>query len=247
MQQKKNSLVGFVGNNIKGLEYTVTEELYHKPGEHRNYKVKFTETGGENVANDRSIKSGAVRDFMHPNLFNIGYIGYTKEFYHEPMYKKAQTTWRNMMSRCYNKNNCKDYSSYGAIGVTVDEKWHCFANFYKDIKTLPGFNEELFISGKITLDKDLYQIDIPHSMRKYSSETCAFIPIEKNIKLRDTKKYSVHFFAKKDGIEYEVYGIVNFCKEHNLSEKCVKDRLTGRLKYPYHGWTFRYADVTTRE
>ena len=41
-------------------------------------------------------------------------------------------TWDKMMSRCYNKK-CPEYKFYGARGITVEESWHDFANFLKDM------------------------------------------------------------------------------------------------------------------
>lgn len=35
----------------------------------------------------------------------------------------AYRNWADMMKRCYNQE-CKDYESYGKVGVTVFESWH---------------------------------------------------------------------------------------------------------------------------
>lgn len=42
------------------------------------------------------------------------------------------TRWQQMMDRCYNPNN-NNYKDYGGRGITVDEPWHVFENFYKDM------------------------------------------------------------------------------------------------------------------
>lgn len=40
--------------------------------------------------------------------------------------------WRNMMQRCYDKNNIS-YKNYGSRGIDVCWRWHNFENFYKDM------------------------------------------------------------------------------------------------------------------
>lgn len=46
--------------------------------------------------------------------------------------KGSYNTWRAMMRRCYKKED-KDYSRYGAVGVTVCSRWHEYANFADDM------------------------------------------------------------------------------------------------------------------
>ena len=53
-----------------------------------------------------------------------------------------------MIHRCYNKNDA-DYKYYGALGITVDPRWHNFGNYYEDIKLLPKFAYHQFIGAKI--------------------------------------------------------------------------------------------------
>lgn len=42
------------------------------------------------------------------------------------------STWRSIMTRCYNKNS-RAYKWYGAKGVKVCQRWHEFINFYNDV------------------------------------------------------------------------------------------------------------------
>ncbi|HZP39251.1 MAG TPA: hypothetical protein VFE48_22405 [Methylomirabilota bacterium] len=44
-----------------------------------------------------------------------------------PIYR----AWDNMIQRCTNPNH-KDWKKYGAVGVTVCERWRTFANFLED-------------------------------------------------------------------------------------------------------------------
>ena len=44
----------------------------------------------------------------------------------------SYNTWRAMMRRCYNAKD-KDFKRYGALGVTVCERWHEYVNFAADM------------------------------------------------------------------------------------------------------------------
>lgn len=50
---------------------------------------------------------------------------------------KVHECWKNMMQRCYNKNNT-GYKNYGARGITVCESWHKFENFYAAMGNPPA-------------------------------------------------------------------------------------------------------------
>lgn len=50
--------------------------------------------------------------------------------------------WNGMLGRIINKNN-KDYSNYGGRGITVQESWKNFENFYNDMKF--GYSDNLSI------------------------------------------------------------------------------------------------------
>jgi hypothetical protein len=48
----------------------------------------------------------------------------------------AYTRWRGMLGRCFDPNN-KYYCYYGALGVTVCERWLTFENHYSDVGDAP--------------------------------------------------------------------------------------------------------------
>lgn len=45
-------------------------------------------------------------------------------------------SWHDMMQRCFNPN-CKAYERYGAVGITVCERWKTFSNFLEDMGLKP--------------------------------------------------------------------------------------------------------------
>lgn len=46
--------------------------------------------------------------------------------------RKIYNAWRQMIRRCENPRSHL-YYNYGAIGITVCDRWHTFANFVKDM------------------------------------------------------------------------------------------------------------------
>lgn len=52
--------------------------------------------------------------------------------------------WKSMMARCHNKN-ATNYKYYGALGITVCERWHDFTAFLDDMGEC--------ISRSMTLDR----------------------------------------------------------------------------------------------
>ena len=55
---------------------------------------------------------------------------------HGKRYTKSHKSWDSMIQRCYNTNN-DNYNNYGGRGIYVDERWHLFENFYKDMGDRP--------------------------------------------------------------------------------------------------------------
>lgn len=100
-----------------------------------------------------------------------------------------------MISRCYNQND-KDYKNYGAIGVTVDPRWHCFENYLNDIQNLSiiGNYQPDFDILDYQVDKDYLQMNIPKDQRVYSKDTCVLInPRDNaNLKLIDNSRSKVN-------------------------------------------------------
>jgi hypothetical protein len=74
---------------------------------------------------------------------------------------RLYTTWKNMKSRCYNKN-IPAYTDYGGRGITVCEDWLSFSNFY-EWAMANGYNDNL------TLER----IDVN---KGYFPDNCKWIP-----------------------------------------------------------------------
>lgn len=160
----------------------------------RWFEIEFLNTGYRMPASLSAILTGRVKDKMVPTIANTGYVGDTigavTYSYNTTFYK----AWNDMINRCYNIND-KDYYLYGALGITVDERWHNFANFKHDAKLLPGYDNKLKYPEIYQLDKDYLQFHIPKNQRVYSKDTCIWISKYDNILLmnRDNPNSSGYY------------------------------------------------------
>ena len=138
-----------------------------------------------------------------------------------------------MNDRCYNKNH-KRYHLYGGRGVTVCEKWRTFNGFVEDIDSIEGFDLDLFLKGKIHLDKD--SIDMENKV--YCIEKCRFISIQENNKYKPNQQ-KITIGIDPNGERYEFFNQSQFAKDHNLRQSCISDCLRGKCK-THKGWKFSY-------
>ena len=144
-----------ISNN--NLEFTILSQ------EGKQCVIQFTITGSVRKANIDNIRAGKVRDLYQKTSYGVGWLGeYERTGYHV----QAQQLWRNIIKRCYTD----DPKGYKSKGTTLDPRWHCFADFLRDLPSLPNFT--------FWLDKKGYQLDkdirVPGS-NVYSFETCMFV------------------------------------------------------------------------
>lgn len=141
----------------------------------RKVKIRFLSTGFETSVFYNKVLKREVKDPMLPTIYGIGYAGVNNEPFDEIIYRR----WYNMISRCYNPKD-KRYNSYGAVGVTVDPRWHNCSNYIMDIKSIYGY--DLFVNDphNYHLDKDYLQSGIPKNMRVYSKDTCIWLNAKSN-------------------------------------------------------------------
>lgn len=179
---KVPSIDDFIGKTLiskSGLKYTTNGEVVKKVNRHTYYHIKFEESKSETCARLENIIKGSIKDNFHPTVAGVGFIGNATKKGN----KKEYDLWRNIISRCYNASR-DDYKRYGGVGVTVCNDWFNFEIFLKDIKEIDGWDEELFYSSKIQLDKDKKQFHLPHNKRVYSKNNCLWLSIEENYKYR---------------------------------------------------------------
>ena len=87
-----------------------------------------------------------------------GKCGHTGPKKRHPVYM----IWRGMKSRCYTESD-SSYPRYGAKGVRVDEPWHQFENFFRDIghRWVPGLS-----------------LDRKDGTQGYSAENCRWATVQ---------------------------------------------------------------------
>lgn len=227
--------VGDIFHSENYGEYKVTAYHHTEANGSKNYEIVFTNTGRTSVARDVAIIKGKIKDYFQPRLDGVGYIGELKKIMSDPSDTREYSVWRGMISRCYDKAY-RDYKFYGARGVFVSKRWHNFSNFYEDIKSLEGYDEELFNKNKIHLDKDYKAKNGEEKI--YSFETCVFLTPQKNGALaRDSSL--IGFSALSPKGEYFGYerNLKKFCDKNKITSAHARYIIAGK-GYSAHGWAF---------
>lgn len=145
-------------------------------GSFRTFLCEF-ECGYKTESTGTAIKKGLIYNPFFKNVCNVGFIG-IGEF--KSRDKKGMTreysVWKSMIYRCYSPNAYKTHPTYN--DCFVDERWHNFQNFAKDIKRLIGYERWALNHEKMELDKDIKI----KSNRTYSKDTCLFVTKKENTK-----------------------------------------------------------------
>lgn len=134
----------------------------------RKCLVVFDKTNYVTTADLHNVRQGKIKDPYYPTVLGVGYLGVFKKV---PYWKQAKQLWQNMMKRCYSDNDPRGYKSKG---VTVDTRWHCFANFLEDIKSLDNFDGWLN-SKDIGVEFDLDKDALVKGNKVYSKDLCSFV------------------------------------------------------------------------
>ncbi|MCY7780051.1 hypothetical protein MOB41_16755 [Bacillus haynesii] len=229
----EHELIGEVFSNNQGQKYEVLRVSGRKKNGTKLFRIQFIKTGYERDVEKVEIMRGKIKDRYEKSVFGVGYLGDVKMV----GVKNIYSIWSGMLERCYDPD-CSHYSSYGGAGIKVCDRWHCFKHFLEDFPRLDGYDEELFNSRKLFLDKDLKQQGVPKSQKVYSPETCCFVTREVNNAYRDLSNARVHFIAKSpEGEVFNVEGLRPFAKKYGLHRPIINKCLRGE-RTDYNGWTF---------
>ena len=112
-----------------------------------------------------------------------------------------------MLRRCYD-NRCNSYCTYGAVGVTVDERWFRFINYVNDIETKENFEKLKTKNCGWEIDKDLKG----NGTKIYSNATTSIITVEENVKERIIRKGNPAMNNRIKVMQFTTKG--NFIKTH---------------------------------
>ncbi len=213
-----------IKENNNGSKFLIVEKDINKSDDkHTYYKIKFIESGYEDSVRSDSIQKGLVKDNLSKSCCGVGVVGYINTREHWKEYR----IWEDMIYRCYSKKD-KSYKFYGEKGVTVCDRWLRFEYFYQDISKIVGYDEQLFLDGKLKLDKDI----LSKENKIYSPETTMWVSDLINQKVRTieyntrNKKYAIF----PDGHIEQIFHVTDFCKKHGLHRQNVNLCLAGKQK-----------------
>lgn len=174
------------------------------------YTIQFLNTGYITKVNCSVIsKQNIIKDPFSRDFFEIGYLGLEDFNISKEERDKHYRRWFYMLKRCYDPSD-KDYHSYGARGIFVNESWHCFTTYVKDLFYLPQY----FIAKKFNftdwaLDKDYF------SSNCYSKETCVWLLSGENLVYRNNP---ISFFLIHPNGSKELFlSVKDAEKKYNLS------------------------------
>ena len=91
--------------------------------------------------------------------------------------KKVYNKWNSMLVRCYSKKFHEKNPTY--YNCSVCSNWLKLSGFVKDFSKIDGYDRELFLSGKLCLDKD---IKSNGQNKEYSLENCMWTSKEENVR-----------------------------------------------------------------
>lgn len=177
-----------VGQILKSKNFGEFEVLGFKT--ETEVLIRFTYTGFETIVNLAQIESGAIVDRFYPTTFGVGYLGDDDKV--SVNNSRQYQLWYKMLTRCYGDD--VKYRSYS--DCTVSDNFKNLSYFCNWCLKQTGFNEKGF-----EFDKDL----LSKNIKRYSEDTCVFIPKEINLFIASSKSVrgefviGVHFdrFSKK--------------------------------------------------
>ena len=212
------------------------------------YKIMFLKTGTIKVVSSKMIyreDNKYVKDPYCPNAHNIGYTGIITDNFKEydKLYIALQIRWNTMLSRCYDIFDYH-YKLYGAKGVTVCKRWHCFANYYNDVQQLPGFDKEKIMArnSDIHLDKDyicdqlIKEGKLTHKI--YAPETCIWISNSNNTLLSNGKEVKIDLTHRIE-TESDLKFVINPTEQQEHFNNYMRARIM-REHYKQYGTYYPY-------
>nr|DAR88245.1 MAG TPA: Thymidylate synthase [Caudoviricetes sp.] len=166
------------------------------------------------------------KDVNLRDTYGVGYYGNAD--FTAPEYHWLVNIWRQMIRRCY-EPRCKSYKRYGARGVHVDARWHCFANFQQDAATIPGWVMKLEYPDQYSLDKDIL-----HASNRYGPDTCMWA----SRTAQDVNRVNSTpvLATSPNGDRVMRPSIGSFQRNEGLNPSAVHRCLTGLL-HKHHGWS----------
>lgn len=225
--------VGLIMINSEGYSFTVIEPFGVDKNRRKMYKVKFINTGYEVVTSSQNIRRGNVKDYIQPEVCDVGYLGCNTRFNKLPHHSKLYTTWKNMLSRCYDVRSV-NYNSYGAKGTYVCTEWHNYSIFFYDAQQLHGWDGDN--TKGLTIDKD----GIIQGNKCYSKDLCQWVTLKENNNIKIMSQRNIVGISP-DNQSFTFCNISEFAKKHNLTAPNIHLCLRDKSK-KHKGWKFKHKE-----
>lgn len=213
----------------------VGQATYCKKRDYPYFQVEF-EDGNKIFTTRKSITEGSIKNPWSPTVYGVGFIGRGTAISHNVSeVTREYNLWMHMLSRCYS-GNFPTYSD-----CTVDERWHCYQNFYHDIKNIPGYSRWEENKEKMQIDKDIKI----QGNRIYSKDTCLFVTEAENVaesnisgNLKDKKYLATRI---SDGYIVEFNNMAEFGRRYKCDRGHICKCIMGKSKQ-HKGWVFKTLD-----
>lgn len=212
-----------IGERYKGANekwFTITGILNKQLSREKTF-----DSGYKTIASISNIPRGTIKDWLSPSVCDVGIVGEPNMRYH-PLYIK----WKNMINRCYNRNN-PNYPLYGGAGVKVSDELLNFCNYVKVVEKLENYDKLLKEHGKWQIDKDLKSV----GQKIYSKETLTIMTVaeNQNLAMLEFHKNIYQFdlngnFIKKYNSLLEVY------QENGFDMSGINHAISGRYRYSHN-------------
>lgn len=217
--------IGQVKENTHGQKFKIVDKA---KGQYR-FTLEFLETGYKTTVHGSSItdRTRTVKDKLSPSRYGVGIIGYGIPKYN----KKEYGLWTELLKRCYDEHYHK-YKNYGAVGVTMSDRWLRFDYFLEELPKVKGFEEALWEDSMIRL---------VHNDDVFSLETAEFVLNRETMRRRTGKRLRPFVGFDGEKKHYGLDGLIPFAKEHGLTYSSINRCLQGKLS-AHKGWTFTYLE-----
>jgi thymidylate synthase len=160
--------------------------------------VEFAETKSVKRVSQKDLLSGVISDPYRATIYNVGCIGIVPNALSTPLY----TVWSRMMSRCYDTNNPM-YRREGLLGAYVSPRWLCFENFFRDVKSIPNYEEWV-------RHPEIYELStLYYSADCYHTNTATFLTQEDIQRYNTTQMFKV---TNPRGVESFYMGLPDLAK-----------------------------------
>lgn len=190
-------------NNLQGLifgEWLVLEKNGNTKDNHIKWLCKCS-CGREFNVSSHDLKSGKSTKCK-----------FCKSKTHGLCYTRIYKTYRNMLNRCFNENDC-NYKDYGNRGITMCNEWrNDFMNFY-NWAMQNGYNDNL-------------EIERINNNDGYSPTNCRWATRKEQT--RNTRR------NKMFTLDGQTLTLTDWCIKLNINY----ERTRGRLR---NGWKFEDA------